>query len=324
MQKVSGLNAANAIVIGGLVAGALDLAAALVFGVAQGTPPVAVLQYIASARIGPGAYEAGLAGALTGVFIHFGASFSFAAAYVVAASRIGALRMRPLVFGPLYGLAVYGTMTFLVVPLSHAAAGSWPPPPFVLISQLFFHLILFGLPIALAASRIRPDSLAPNHTSPTASARGLAFSAPGAILWGGLAAGVLDLAAVLAFWAAHGVAPVAILQSIASSLLGAQAFGGGLGAAALGLFLHFFVSFVFAGAYVAFSAWGLVMRAHPVVFGLLYGLVAAWVMTYAVVPLSRAGFGDAPPSIVNLSASLFIHLVLFGLPIALAASRIRR
>jgi hypothetical protein len=151
----------------------------------------------------------------------------------------------------------------------------------------------------------------------------LSFSEGGAILWGGLAAGVLDLAAVLGFWAVRDVSPVTILQSIASSLLGAGAFEGGAPAALLGLFLHFLVSLVFAAAYVIVSARLAMLRARPILFGPLYGIVAYAIMTFAVVPLSRAEFGASwPPPLINLAASLFIHLFLFSLPIALAASRI--
>ena len=149
------------------------------------------------------------------------------------------------------------------------------------------------------------------------------WSAGSAIWWGGLAGGLLDLAAVFAFWAAKGVAPAVILRSIASSVMGPAASDGGASAASLGLFLHFAVSFVFAAAYVVLSSRALVLRRRPVTFGLAYGGVAYVVMVFAVVPLSRATFGaDWPPPLLNLAASLFIHLFLFGLPIALAASRI--
>ena len=84
------------------------------------------------------------------------------------------------------------------------------------------------------------------------------------------------------------------------------------------------MNFVCAGGYVAFSAQAPAMRAHPVVFGFVYGLVVNWIMAYAVVPLTRATFGDAPPSLFALSVNIFIHTILFGLPIALAASRIRK
>jgi len=152
--------------------------------------------------------------------------------------------------------------------------------------------------------------------------RRITFNAAGAILAGGLVAGVLDISAVFGFWAVRGLPFDRILQSIASSLLGREAYALGAAAAALGLALHFAVSFTFAAAYVAVSSRVRALRTRPVVFGLAYGALAYVIMTFVVVPLSRAEFGDWPPPAINLAASLFIHLVLFGLPIALAASRI--
>lgn len=148
------------------------------------------------------------------------------------------------------------------------------------------------------------------------------LSAAGAIAWGGLAAGVLDIAAVFAFWSVKGVAPAVILQSIATSVLGREAFGLGASAVLLGTLLHFAVSYVFAAAYVVASLRARVLRSRPVAFGIGYGVVAYLVMTFVVVPLSRAEFGSWPPPLINFAASVSIHLFLFGLPIALAASRI--
>lgn len=150
----------------------------------------------------------------------------------------------------------------------------------------------------------------------------LGLSAPSAVLLGGLVAGVLDLAAVLAFWAARDVSALAILRSIATSVLGPEARDGGAVAAVLGLALHFAISFVFAAAYVAVSARMRPLRDRPVVFGLAYGLLAYVIMTFVVVPLSLMETRPWPPPLVNLAASLSIHLFLFGLPIALLASRI--
>lgn len=307
------------------MAGALDLAAALVFWSFKGVSPVQLLQYIASARIGEQAFAAGVAGALTGVFLHFAGSFLFAAAYVVAACRLRVLGKNPYVFGPLYGLGVYAVMTFIVVPMSYADMPAWPPPLHDLVFGLSFHLFLFGLPIALAASRIRPEALQP-WSAADAGRHGRfgTLGTLGAIGWGGLIAGILDIAGVFAVWAFRGVMPVTILQSIASSLQGREAFQGGIPSALLGLFLHFAVSFTYAAGYVVFSAHAAALRRHPVIFGLIYGVLVAWLMTYVVVPMTRAEFGSPPPSPAGLARSMFIHTVLFGLPIALVASRIRR
>ncbi|NZA25455.1 hypothetical protein H0E84_03590 [Luteimonas sp. SJ-92] len=152
-----------------------------------------------------------------------------------------------------------------------------------------------------------------------------ALSPVSAAAWGGLIAGILDIGAVCAYWWFEaGVPPGAIFQSIASALMGAAAFGGGSPAVLLGVVLHFAVSFAFAGAY-AFA--GLRVRAlvvRPVLYGIAYGLLAHLIMSRIVVPLSRAEFGGGTPTPKEFAASMFIHLFLFGLPIALVASRMRR
>jgi hypothetical protein len=119
--------------------------------------------------------------------------------------------------------------------------------------------------------------------------------------------------------------PSGILQAIASSVMGLAAYepvNAGV-AVPLGLGLHFFISYMFAAAYVYAAGRVPVLLTRPVLCGLAYGVVAYVVMTFVVVPLSRANFGG-PADAWRLAQSLFIHLFLFGLPIALAASRTRR
>ena len=151
------------------------------------------------------------------------------------------------------------------------------------------------------------------------------FGPVGAVVWATILAGVLDIAAVFAFWAPQGVPPSTVMQSIASSITGAASYQGGAGSIALGTFLHVLVTVVFAAAYVIVALRMRFLTTRPLLWGPLYGLLAYVIMTFGVVPLSNAQFGgDWPPPPVNLAASLFIHLFLFGLPIAWAASRLRR
>lgn len=310
------ISARSAVLLGGFAAGTFDLAAVCAFWAARDVPPVAILQSIASAGLGEGAFNGGAGAAMIGLVLHFGVSFVFAAAWVVAASHVRILRSRPAVCGVGYGIVAYLIMTFAVVPLSLAEFGAWPPALLDLAASVFIHLFLFGLPIALVASRMRvePPAAGPHRTlRPT-----------GAILLGGLVAGTLDILAAFAVWAARDVEPVTILQSIASGVQGGAAYAGGALAAALGAFLHFSTSFVFAAGYVAVSSRNVAVTVHPILFGLLYGLIVHWIMSEIVVPLSRAEVGSAPPSAASYALTLLIHGFLFGLPIALAASRIRR
>jgi hypothetical protein len=72
------------------------------------------------------------------------------------------------------------------------------------------------------------------------------LSAPSAILIGGAIAGACDITYAITFWAFRSVSAMRVLQSVASGLLGAPAFKGGLATAALGLVLHFFIAFAAA------------------------------------------------------------------------------
>jgi hypothetical protein len=78
-----------------------------------------------------------------------------------------------------------------------------------------------------------------------------AFFRPGTDGWrvlrGGLIAGVLDATdGVVAFGLVLGMNPIQVLQYIASGMLGASAFNGGLLTATLGALLHFLIAFIVA------------------------------------------------------------------------------
>jgi len=81
----------------------------------------------------------------------------------------------------------------------------------------------------------------------TASTSSNAFLA---IFWGGLACGVLDITQACVAWGIQNhLPPQRIFQSVASGLLGPKSFQGGAETAALGLFLHFLIAFIWAGIY---------------------------------------------------------------------------
>ncbi|MBS1841924.1 MAG: hypothetical protein JSS69_03140 [Acidobacteria bacterium] len=137
------------------------------------------------------------------------------------------------------------------------------------------------------------------------------------ILWGGLIAGTMDItAAILTYKIRNNVSPVRLLQSVASGLLGKDAFTGGNATAVLGLFLHFVIAF---GATTAFY---LASRKMPwliqnaVIAGILYGMFVQQFMQQVVLPLSA--FHKAPFSWSALIIGLITHIVCVGLPIALS------
>jgi uncharacterized membrane protein YagU involved in acid resistance len=150
------------------------------------------------------------------------------------------------------------------------------------------------------------------------------FNRTQAILWGGFAAGFIDLMAIFLIWqTVENIPPVVILRAVATAFMGDAAYRAGMPSALLGLALHFFVSLCFAAAYVIASGRLSLLRTRPFLCGPVYGIIAYVFMTYVVVPLSFATFGR-PETLPDLARSLLMHMFLFGLPIALVASRIRR
>ncbi|HEX4963289.1 MAG TPA: hypothetical protein VF173_20835 [Thermoanaerobaculia bacterium] len=145
-----------------------------------------------------------------------------------------------------------------------------------------------------------------------------------AILVGGSIAGVLDITYAIVFsWAYRDVPPMRILQSVASGLLGAPAYEGGVPTAALGLVLHFFIAFSAAAIFYFVSRKiPFLLRYAPLV-GVLYGAGIYAFMNLVVIPLS-AFPRKLTFSPLTVGTGLFVHMAFIGLPIALAARRASR
>ncbi len=140
-----------------------------------------------------------------------------------------------------------------------------------------------------------------------------------AILWGGLACGVLDIAAALVVYGFFGAKPIRLLQGIAGGLLGPRAFDGGLVTALLGLLCHFFIAFFAAAVYFTASRWIPFLLEHAAISGVLYGVAVYFFMNRIVVPLSAAR--KYPVSFKMMVIGVVIHIFCVGLPIALAVRR---
>jgi hypothetical protein len=142
-----------------------------------------------------------------------------------------------------------------------------------------------------------------------------------AIAAGGLIAGALDiLDAIVMAYAMRGTAPGRVLQSVASGLIGRDAYAGGATTAWLGLGLHFFIATTAAAVYVLASARLPLLRRRAVACGLAFGLAVWAFMRYVVVPLSAIG-GSGALTWIGLVNGVSIHALGVGLPIALAARR---
>ena len=142
--------ASRALLYGTLAVGVLDLLDAFVFfGVRSGVQPIRILQSIAAGLLGRASFSGGWPTALAGLALHFFIAFVIVLVFLMASRRLPALRRHAVPAGLLYGIAVYLTMTFVVVPAS-AAGGGVPSLP-VAINGVLIHMFGVGLPAALAA-----------------------------------------------------------------------------------------------------------------------------------------------------------------------------
>ena len=132
------------------VSGTLDILFAMILTVFFGRDVGNMLRYVGSGPF-PQATDMGAGGAILGLVVHFALMAIMAAVYVLAARRMPALVEKPIQLGVLYGLATYVVMNWLVVPTRFGTP--LPPSPLSMATQLFAHIVLVGIPIALITAR---------------------------------------------------------------------------------------------------------------------------------------------------------------------------
>ena len=143
--------AAFAIFWGGLIAGVLDLIYATASVVLQGYPAIVLPQAIATGLLGVKSFQGGVPTAILGVALEFLITFVATAVYYVASRKLTFLIRQAVLWGLLYGIAIYFFMNFIVVPLSAAPKfdHTWASRA----SDFLVHMFFIGLPMALAVRR---------------------------------------------------------------------------------------------------------------------------------------------------------------------------
>ena len=143
----------QAILLGGLIAGALDITYACVHSyIRRRTKPITILQSVASGALGRSAFEGGAKTAALGLVFHFLIALIAATVYYFASRVLRFMVTQAVICGILYGLCIYFVMNCIVLRLSaiHATVYPWSYPKSALIGGLLIHMFGIGLPIALA------------------------------------------------------------------------------------------------------------------------------------------------------------------------------
>jgi uncharacterized membrane protein YagU involved in acid resistance len=104
-----------AILLGGLIAGTLDIGAAALI---NGRSPLVILLVIASGLLGKASFQGGLPAVVLGLALQWLMSLVIAAIYVLVSNRIPELKQHWIAGGLAYGIGIFVVMTYVVVPMS--------------------------------------------------------------------------------------------------------------------------------------------------------------------------------------------------------------
>src|SRR3954462_6042179 len=102
----------------------------------------------------------------------------------------------------------------------------------------------------------------------------------------GLIVGALDITSALIMAWSRGATTTRLLQFVASGLLGSRSFQGGAATAFLGLLIHFAIAFCVVIVFYLARQKLTLLREHPILSGIGYGLTVWLVMNFVVLPLS--------------------------------------
>ena len=159
-----------------------------------------------------------------------------------------------------------------------------------------------------------PISIPPEH-----SARRAAKT----ILLTGLMVGVADgLAAIVLTLATSGRSPFVVFQYIASGLMGATAFSGGMTTVAIGILCHFFIALTWSAVFFLFDPFISAFARARITRSILYGTVIWVIMNLIVLPASLVQRG--PFQLSRALTGAIILMFAAGWPIAFMLDRYYR
>ena len=143
--------AARLVVLAGAAGATCDIVYAILYYGWKGVSAERILQTVASGVLGKAAYDGGWPVAALGLALHYGIVIVAAALFFGVARRWAWLRDEPVSAGLAYGVAIYGVMNFVVLPLS-----AYPFPlrfPLLTTATGLLAHMLVGLSISLVTRR---------------------------------------------------------------------------------------------------------------------------------------------------------------------------
>jgi hypothetical protein len=158
------------ILVGGLVAGTLDIGAAALI---NRVSPVLIAHYIASGLLGKAALSAGATAAYLGLLLQWAMSVVIAAIYWFVTAGMPRLRKRWWLGGLLAGAVIFLVMNFIVMPFSaapvtlHEVIARFRPAKGAedLLAMFVFGLIVAYCARHLAGAERQPPGMAQTRRS---------------------------------------------------------------------------------------------------------------------------------------------------------------
>lgn len=136
---------------GGLISGTLDLTYIMGFYGFRGVPFQTIPHAIASGLLGMKSFDGGWPTAILGIALEYLITFVATLVYFLASRKLTFLTKNVILWGVLYGIAIYFFMHDLVVPLS--AAPKFAHTTLSVAVDFIGHMIVIGPPMALAVKK---------------------------------------------------------------------------------------------------------------------------------------------------------------------------
>ncbi len=133
-----------------------------------------------------------------------------------------------------------------------------------------------------------------------------------------LTAGTLDITVASIYYpAVYGIKLIRMYQGIASGVLGAKAFTGGIATAALGLALHYLIALIWTILFfILYPRIRLLSKNRPATAA-LYGVFVSFVMRLVVLPLSNVNHNAGPVDVRAFAVDTIILMFTIGSPMSL-------
>lgn len=142
-------HALRAVLLIGLIAGTLDITAAILV---SGASPLMVLKFIASGAFGrDAAFAGGLWMAFLGLVFHYVIAYSWTVLYFFIYPRLRILSKNRIISGLVYGIVVWVVMNRVVLPLSQIQPRPFNPTQALIGCAVL--MVAIGLPISILTHR---------------------------------------------------------------------------------------------------------------------------------------------------------------------------